>query len=77
MKKFEYEITKHPSSGFQELAYFCTSEGECKLDQLPADQTGRLKDILNKNGDLGWELVQLSFGKDGVAAFWKKEIGQP
>jgi hypothetical protein len=76
MKKFEYEITKHPSSGFQELTYFCTADGECRIDQVPAGQTGRLKDILNEKGSLGWELVQLSFGKDGVAAFWKKEIGQ-
>jgi hypothetical protein len=74
MKKFEYDITKHPSGGFQKLAYFCTAEGECMIDQLPADQAGILKDILNEKGSLGWELVQLSFGKDGLLAFWKREI---
>jgi hypothetical protein len=74
MKKFEYEITKHSSDEFQKLAYFCTTGGECKIDQLSIDQTIRLKDILNEKGSLGWELVQLSSGKDGLVAFWKKEI---
>lgn len=74
MKKFEYQITKHPSGEFQKLAYFCTTGGECKVDQLPSDQTGILKKILNGMGSKEWELVQLSFGQDGVVAFWKKEI---
>jgi hypothetical protein len=73
MKNFEYEITKHPSGEFQKLAYFCTAAGECRIDQLPTDQTGVLRNILNERGHLGWELVQLSFGKDGVVAFWKRE----
>ena len=74
MKKFEYDITKHPSGEFQKVAYFCTAAGECGVDQLPVDQTGILKGILNQKGSLGWELVQLSFGKDGLLAFWKREI---
>jgi hypothetical protein len=74
MKKYEYDITKHHSGEFQKLAYFCTAGGECRVDQLPADQTDLLKDILNEKGSLGWELVQLSFGKDGLLAFWKREI---
>jgi hypothetical protein len=75
MRTFEYEITKHPSGEFQQLAYFCSAEGECNIDQLPSDQTGILKDILNKRGAMGWELVQLSFGNSGVIAYWKKETG--
>lgn len=74
MKKFEHEITKHPSSELQKLGWFCTVGGECGIDQLPTDQTGILRDILNHKGSLGWELFQLSFGKDGVVAFWKREI---
>jgi hypothetical protein len=76
MREFEYDITRHPSGEFEQLAYFCTAHGECRIDQVQSDQTGRLKDILNEKGSLGWELVQLSFGRDGVAAFWKKETGQ-
>jgi hypothetical protein len=74
MKKFEYDITKHPSGEFQKVAYFCTAGGQCGMDQLPVDQTGILKDILNERGSLGWELLQLSFSKDGLLAFWKREI---
>jgi len=74
MKRFEYDITKHPSGEFQKLAYFCSAAGECAMDQLPAGQTDILKDILNGKGSLGWELVQLTFGKDGLLAFWKREI---
>ncbi|HJX34895.1 MAG TPA: hypothetical protein VJ373_06925 [Desulfatiglandales bacterium] len=74
MKKFKYEITKHPSSEFKQLAYFCTDQGECALEELPSNQTDMLKGLLNERGEQGWELVQLFFGKDGIVAVWKKKI---
>jgi len=74
MKRFEYEITRHPSGEFQRLAYFCTAGGDCRIDQLQQDQAAILRDILNERGSLGWELVQLTFGKDGVVVFWKREV---
>jgi hypothetical protein len=74
MKKFEYEITEHPSGEFQQLAYFCSASGECTLEQIPSDQAGKLRDVLNRKGVLGWELIQLSFGRSGVVAYWKREI---
>jgi len=73
MKKFEYQITEHPSGEFQQLAYFCSAAGECTLEQIPSDQAGKLKDILNEQGVAGWELIQLSFGSSGVVAYWKRE----
>jgi hypothetical protein len=33
-----------------------------------------LQDILNEEGSDGWELVQVSFGKQGILAFWKKGL---
>jgi hypothetical protein len=74
MKKFEYEITKHPSSEFKQLVYFCTDMGECNIDQLPADQLAVMEEILNSRGSGGWELIQMSFGEDGVIAFWKRSV---
>ena len=74
MKKFEYRVTKHPAEDFKQIGFFCTDEGDCSLDQLPGNQLDVLGKILNENGALGWELVQLNFGTDGVIAFWKKEI---
>ena len=74
MKRFEYNITKHPAESFTELVYYCTEKGECKLDQIPKDQTEVLQSILNGEGGNGWELVQVSFGQNGILAFWKKEL---
>jgi len=50
MKKFEYEITEHPSGEFQQLAYFCSTSGECTMEQIPSGQVGKLRDILNEKG---------------------------
>ena len=74
MKKFEYEITRHPSDEFKQLVYFCTGSGECNMEQLPADQLTVMEEILNSRGSGGWELIQMSFGKEGVIAFWKRSI---
>lgn len=72
MKKYEYEITKHPADEFNHLTYFCTESGECSLEEIPDHQTVVLRDILNQQGSEGWELVQLFFGKNGVVALWKR-----
>lgn len=73
MKQFEYDITTHPAHLFTQVVYFCSEQGECKYDDLPSDQIARLGNTLNEKGSQGWELVQLSFGKGGVVAFWKRE----
>ena len=74
MKTFEYEITQHPAENFRQLVYFCTETGECSLHDVPRDQTAVLTGILNERGQQGWALVQVSFGKDGVMAFWKRKV---
>lgn len=74
MKGFEYAITKHPAETFKQVIYFCTETGECTLDEVPGDQTDMLTGILNEQGKQGWDLVQISFGKEGVMAFWKRKI---
>jgi hypothetical protein len=74
MKRFEYNITKHHTESFTELIYYCTEKGECSLDQIPQGQTELLQGILNDEGEGGWELVQISFGQNGIVAFWKREL---
>ena len=74
MKSFEYEITKHAAETFRHIIYFCTETGQCSLDEVPGDQTVILANILNEKGKQGWELVQISFGKEGLMAFWKRTI---
>ena len=74
MKKFKYEITKYPAEKFSQLVFFCSESGECSVDQVPGDQTKNLENLLNERGEQGWELIQVSFGKDGVMAFWKRKL---
>ncbi|MFH2012019.1 MAG: DUF4177 domain-containing protein [Pseudomonadota bacterium] len=74
MERFKYQITKHPAGIFRELVYFCSESGECTLEKVPPDQTEILNNLLNEHGEQGWELVQLSFGKDGIMAFWKQKF---
>jgi hypothetical protein len=33
-----------------------------------------METLLNERGLEGWELVQASFGKEGVLVFWKRQI---
>jgi hypothetical protein len=71
MKKFKYDITAHPVETFKQVAFFCTQEGVCNLEEVPSDQIKILKKLLNDRGDQGWELVDMAFGKDGLLAIWK------
>lgn len=74
MNEFEYQITNYPSDDFKNLVYFCSEEGDCTLESLPSDQLNSLEKKLNKKGKDGWELVQLSFNKSGIVAFWKRRL---
>ena len=73
-KWFEYEVTRHPLEELQDLAFFCSETGECRLGEVPKDQFQTLKDILNQRGKKGLELVQVFFGKDGAVAIWKRKM---
>jgi len=72
MDLFEYRVTKHPAETFREMVYFCSREGDCDLKVVTSDQITKMENILNEGGLQGWELVQASFGKDGVLVFWKR-----
>ena len=74
MRRFEYEITKHKEDTFKQVVYFCSETGECTLEEVPGEETKMLSQILNERGNQGWELVQVSFGKDGAMAFWKRKV---
>jgi len=74
MEKFEYDITRHDAENFIQMVYFCSEQGDCKLEEIPAEEPQMLMDLLNARGRDGWELIQLNFGKDGVLAFWKRKL---
>lgn len=72
MGLFEYRVTRHPAEAFREVVYFCSREGICNLEVIPSDQIRKIENLLNEEGRQGWELVQATFGKDGVLVFWKR-----
>ncbi len=74
MKSFEYKATLHPADEFKEMVYFCSQEGTCSVEKIPSSQTERIEMLLNDHGRQGWELVQVTFGKDGILVFWKRII---
>ncbi len=74
MERFEYEISTHGGNEFTKLAYFCSQQGDCSVEEVPAEEPQTLVDIMNERGLQGWELTQLVFGKDRVMTFWKRRL---
>ena len=72
--QFEYEVTRHPADEFREVIYFCSQDGSCNLEAIRANQLKMIEEILNERGKVGWELIQVSFGKDGMLVFWKRSV---
>ncbi|AFM26927.1 DUF4177 domain-containing protein [Desulfomonile tiedjei] len=73
MVNFEYRITVHPTDSLSRMAYFCSQEGACSIEEIPLGEPTKLEGILNEYGVQGWELVQMIFGKDGLLACWKRK----
>ncbi len=74
MGYFEYRVTIHPADEFRDMILFCSTEGGCNMEVIASKQIEKMEILLNERGLQGWELVQASFGKDGVLVFWKRQI---
>jgi hypothetical protein len=74
MERFEYHITSHDAETFSKMGFLCSTDGACKLEDLPAGEATALLNILNEQGRQGWELIQILFGNDNITAFWKRRI---
>ena len=74
MDTFEYELTRHGAEAFKTVVYFCSDTGDCGLEEVPFHEPQALVSLLNERGKMGWELIQLLFGKDGVIACWKRRV---
>ena len=74
MKKFEHDMTIYTVEQLGRSDFVCGEDGVCGTPPDIAD-TGPLKALLDGHGALGWELVQLDFGRAGAVAFWRREIG--
>lgn len=75
MTRYEYSITSHNAEDFRSIVYFCSESGECGLEEIDEGQADKLVAVLNEIGRQGWELVQISYQKDGMVAIWKRPIG--
>lgn len=76
MARFEYDVVKYPADAFSRIVFFCSAQGACSVEQVPDEDGAKLKQLLNERGQQGWELVQLSFGRDGAVGLWKRRQGQ-
>lgn len=75
MKRFEYEVTIYPAAAFQQLVYFCTSDGECQEEPAATSNVStRLTELLNDRGGEGWELVDMITSPRAIVGFWKREL---
>ena len=74
MKRWEYDISLHSMETFKQAAMFCTQDGTCQMEDVPMEQVQVLSDLLNERGREGWQLIQVSFGRGGLMAFWKRKV---
>lgn len=74
MDFFEYRVTLHPAEEFNDIILFCSSDGSCNVEEVASGQIKKMETLLNERGLEGWELVQASFGKNGLLVFWKRQI---
>ena len=74
MDSFEYRVSLHPADVFKDIILFCSSDGSCNMEVVASEQIKKMETLLNERGLEGWELVQASFGKEGVLVFWKRQI---
>ena len=74
MSNFEYRVTLYPAETFRDIVLFCSREGGCSAEVVPSEQIRKMESLLNEGGLEGWELVQASFGKDGLLVFWKRQL---
>lgn len=72
MARIQYEIDLYSVRDFRQLAFVCSPSGECESREVPGDQVEVLSRKLNARGVDGWELVQISFGREQAVAIFKK-----
>ena len=83
MSRWEYQVTTHDREALLAAAegadlsraprqIFCDAEGTCFFDDAPNAYVGALVDVLNEQGDAGWELVQINFREHQMICVWRR-----
>ncbi len=76
MKNWEYDISFHliEDENFpKDQIIACDTEGHCFFNDVMKPYLDFFKDLLNKKGSEGWELVQIGYHKGSLVCFWKRE----
>jgi hypothetical protein len=84
MTGWRYRVTVHDAVDILALVpdlaeqappqVFCDDAGGCYFDEGPNPYTDAIERLLNRAGDEGWELVQVSFRPQQMIAFWKRPL---
>ncbi|MGQ9457728.1 MAG: hypothetical protein ACUVXH_06755 [Anaerolineae bacterium] len=84
MTRWTYQITTHSLEDLLRLAealggsaeeaspvIFCDSEGVCFFDEAPNPYVAAITELLNREGQNGWELVQIAFRARQLICIWR------
>ena len=80
MKKWEYHITRYHLKDFirqgepAQTAFYCDQRGGCFLHDLSLTAGEGVRDILNEEGQKGWELIQWGYHQDELMCVWKRAL---
>jgi hypothetical protein len=77
MNRWEYQITRYRLQDFAKKdevadgAFFCDQKGQCFLHDT-SQGTDMVRDVLNGEGEKGWELVQFGYHLGEMICLWKR-----
>jgi len=80
MKKWEYHITRYHVKDFiregkpAQTSFYCDQRGQCFLHDLSQAAADVVRNILNEEGQNGWELVQWGYHQDELMCLWKRAL---
>jgi len=82
MTQWRYRITTHSADEILSMvegpiedvppAVFCDDRGTCYFDAGPNPLTEAIERILDRQGQEGWELVDIELRTGQIVCFWKR-----
>jgi len=85
MSQWEYDITTHSTNEIlaargapaeveeKPRVFYCNSDGYCFFDQAPNPYVEAIIGVLNKRGQEGWILVQVTLRERDMICFWRRK----
>jgi hypothetical protein len=53
-------------------AFYCDQRGQCFLHDTSREAAGMIREVLNREGKKGWELVQFGYHQKELICVWKR-----